>query len=283
MSYTDLGKATGLSTSAVHQRVKRLEERGLILGYGATIDHAAAGKPLTAFVTITPFDISRPTTTPSGWRRSARSSRAGRSPGRSPTSSRCGWRLPPTSRSCWPGSGRRPTSRRGPRSCSPPPTRTGRRTELDADDAAMSGDVLAVFLAVVGARFLLPLFIPRYPLPAIIALPGPRRGRPDDLPGVRLRPARLPELRQGDGRLLPGDRLPGDAAQLGEPARVPDRAGSCTSSGWSGWSPSSSAGSVRCCCSSRTPSSTSSSPTRRCARAGRRCGSRSAGGWRSRP
>ena len=56
MSYTDLGKATGLSTSAVHQRVKRLEERGLILGYGATIDHAAAGKPLTAFISITPFD-----------------------------------------------------------------------------------------------------------------------------------------------------------------------------------------------------------------------------------
>jgi Lrp/AsnC family leucine-responsive transcriptional regulator len=60
MSYTDLGKATGLSTSAVHQRVKRLEERGLILGYGATIDHAAAGKPLTAFVSITPFDAAQP-------------------------------------------------------------------------------------------------------------------------------------------------------------------------------------------------------------------------------
>ena len=42
----------------MHQRVKRLEERGLILGYGATIDHAAAGKPLTAFVSITPFDVS---------------------------------------------------------------------------------------------------------------------------------------------------------------------------------------------------------------------------------
>ncbi len=28
MSYTDLGKATGLSTSAVHQRVRRLEQRG---------------------------------------------------------------------------------------------------------------------------------------------------------------------------------------------------------------------------------------------------------------
>jgi Lrp/AsnC family transcriptional regulator, leucine-responsive regulatory protein len=60
MSYTDLGKATGLSTSAVHQRVKRLEERGLILGYGASIDHAAAGKPLTAFISVTPFDPSEP-------------------------------------------------------------------------------------------------------------------------------------------------------------------------------------------------------------------------------
>jgi len=56
MSYTDLGKATGLSTSAVHQRVKRLEERGLIIGYGASIDHAQAGRPLTAFISITPFD-----------------------------------------------------------------------------------------------------------------------------------------------------------------------------------------------------------------------------------
>lgn len=58
MSYTDLGKATGLSTSAVHQRVKRLEERGLITGYGASIDHAQAGRPLTAFISITPFDPS---------------------------------------------------------------------------------------------------------------------------------------------------------------------------------------------------------------------------------
>ena len=60
MSYTDLGKATGLSTSAVHQRVKRLEERGLIVGYGATINHAAARKPLTAFVSVTPIDNSQP-------------------------------------------------------------------------------------------------------------------------------------------------------------------------------------------------------------------------------
>lgn len=60
MSYTDLGKATGLSTSAVHQRVKRLEQRGLILGYGATVNHAEIGLPLTAFIAIRPIDPSQP-------------------------------------------------------------------------------------------------------------------------------------------------------------------------------------------------------------------------------
>ena len=52
MSFTDLGKATGLSTSAVHQRVKRLESRGLIKGYAASVDYDQMGLPLTAFVSI---------------------------------------------------------------------------------------------------------------------------------------------------------------------------------------------------------------------------------------
>src|SRR6201989_1999175 len=60
MSFTDLGKATGLSTSDVHQRVKRLEKRGLITGYGASVDHAELGLTLTAFVSITPIDPSQP-------------------------------------------------------------------------------------------------------------------------------------------------------------------------------------------------------------------------------
>ena len=60
MSFTDLGKATGLSTSAVHQRVKRLEQRGLIQGYGATINHSEIGLPLTAFISIRPMDPSQP-------------------------------------------------------------------------------------------------------------------------------------------------------------------------------------------------------------------------------
>jgi Lrp/AsnC family leucine-responsive transcriptional regulator len=59
-SYTDLAKDTGLSTSAVHQRVRRLEERGVIRGYGAVVDPAAIGLPLTAFVAITPLDPADP-------------------------------------------------------------------------------------------------------------------------------------------------------------------------------------------------------------------------------
>ncbi|MGZ4426687.1 MAG: Lrp/AsnC family transcriptional regulator [Nocardioidaceae bacterium] len=64
MSFTDLGKATGLSTSAVHQRVKRLEQRGLIKGYGAAIDYDQVGLPLTAFISIRPIDPSQPDDSP---------------------------------------------------------------------------------------------------------------------------------------------------------------------------------------------------------------------------
>ena len=60
MSYTDLAKATGLSTSAVHQRVRRLEQRGVIQGYRAVVDFEAIGLPLTAFVSVTPLDPAAP-------------------------------------------------------------------------------------------------------------------------------------------------------------------------------------------------------------------------------
>lgn len=63
-SYTDLAKDTGLSTSAVHQRVRRLEQRGAILGYGAQVDPIAAGSPLAAFVSITPIDPAAPDDAP---------------------------------------------------------------------------------------------------------------------------------------------------------------------------------------------------------------------------
>jgi Lrp/AsnC family transcriptional regulator, leucine-responsive regulatory protein len=63
-SYTDLAKDTGLSTSAVHQRVRRLEQRGAITGYAARIDAEAAGLPLTAFVSVTPIDPAAPDDAP---------------------------------------------------------------------------------------------------------------------------------------------------------------------------------------------------------------------------
>jgi Lrp/AsnC family leucine-responsive transcriptional regulator len=60
MSFTDLSRETGLSVSATHQRVRRLERRGVIRGYAAVIDPADAGLPLTAFVSIKPFDPAAP-------------------------------------------------------------------------------------------------------------------------------------------------------------------------------------------------------------------------------
>ncbi|MBP6996566.1 MAG: Lrp/AsnC family transcriptional regulator [Phycicoccus sp.] len=60
MSYTDLGKELGMSTSAVHQRVRRLEKRKVITGYAARVDHGALGTALAAFISITPIDPAAP-------------------------------------------------------------------------------------------------------------------------------------------------------------------------------------------------------------------------------
>jgi Lrp/AsnC family leucine-responsive transcriptional regulator len=64
MSFTDLSRETGLSVSATHQRVRRLERRGIIRGYAAIVDPAHAGLPLTAFISIKPFDPAAPDDAP---------------------------------------------------------------------------------------------------------------------------------------------------------------------------------------------------------------------------
>lgn len=64
LSYTDLADRVGLSVSAVHQRVRRLEQRGVITGYSARLDHEAIGLPLTAFVAIRPLDSAAPDDAP---------------------------------------------------------------------------------------------------------------------------------------------------------------------------------------------------------------------------
>lgn len=59
-SFTDLAERVGLSVSAVHQRVRRLEQRGVVRGYAARLDGEQIGLPLTAFVSLTPIDPAAP-------------------------------------------------------------------------------------------------------------------------------------------------------------------------------------------------------------------------------
>jgi Lrp/AsnC family transcriptional regulator, leucine-responsive regulatory protein len=50
LSYNQLARRVNLSSPAVAERVRRLEQSGVIAGYQARIDPARAGLPLTAFV-----------------------------------------------------------------------------------------------------------------------------------------------------------------------------------------------------------------------------------------
>jgi Lrp/AsnC family leucine-responsive transcriptional regulator len=59
-----LAHRAGLSVSAVHARVKRLESLGVIAGYRAMVDNEQLGLPLTAFVAITPLDPAQPDNAP---------------------------------------------------------------------------------------------------------------------------------------------------------------------------------------------------------------------------
>lgn len=52
LSYNQLGRLVNMSSPAVAERVRRLEESGVIAGYQARIDPARAGLPLTAFVQL---------------------------------------------------------------------------------------------------------------------------------------------------------------------------------------------------------------------------------------
>jgi Lrp/AsnC family leucine-responsive transcriptional regulator len=63
-SYTELAERVGLSVSAVHQRVRRLEQRGFITGYMAKVQARELGLPMTAFVSITPIDVAQPDDAP---------------------------------------------------------------------------------------------------------------------------------------------------------------------------------------------------------------------------
>lgn len=60
VSYAELGRRVGLTTPAVIERVRKLEDAGVITGYRAEVDAAKVGLPITAFVrmSITGIDYS---------------------------------------------------------------------------------------------------------------------------------------------------------------------------------------------------------------------------------
>ncbi|MGA4862905.1 Lrp/AsnC family transcriptional regulator [Streptomyces lavendulocolor] len=51
-SYAELARAVSMSASAVTERVRRLEEAGVIAGYTAVVDQERIGLPILAFVRL---------------------------------------------------------------------------------------------------------------------------------------------------------------------------------------------------------------------------------------
>ncbi|MDT3377980.1 Lrp/AsnC family transcriptional regulator [Labrys neptuniae] len=51
-TYAEIGQNVGLSAPAVHERVKRLRESGVLKGTTAVLDAQAIGKPFLAFVHV---------------------------------------------------------------------------------------------------------------------------------------------------------------------------------------------------------------------------------------
>lgn len=53
LSFAELGRMVGLSTPAAAERVRRLEEAGVITGYHASVDTAKLGIPIRVLVRLT--------------------------------------------------------------------------------------------------------------------------------------------------------------------------------------------------------------------------------------
>jgi Lrp/AsnC family leucine-responsive transcriptional regulator len=52
LSFSELGRRVGLSTPAVVERMRRLEEAGLVTGYRAEVSPEKIGLPVTAFIRL---------------------------------------------------------------------------------------------------------------------------------------------------------------------------------------------------------------------------------------
>ena len=63
-TYADVAARVGLSASAVHDRVRKLEQQGVIRGYAAVVAPEAVGLMVTALIDIRPIDPSAPDDVP---------------------------------------------------------------------------------------------------------------------------------------------------------------------------------------------------------------------------
>lgn len=59
-TYADVGARVGLSASAVHDRVRKLELAGVIKAYRAVVDPEAMGFMVTGLIAATPLDPQQP-------------------------------------------------------------------------------------------------------------------------------------------------------------------------------------------------------------------------------
>jgi len=59
-TFADIGREAGLAASSVHERVRKLEQAGVIRAYRAEVDPEAVGLLVTALVSVTPLDAKQP-------------------------------------------------------------------------------------------------------------------------------------------------------------------------------------------------------------------------------
>jgi Lrp/AsnC family leucine-responsive transcriptional regulator len=63
-SISDMASILGVPTSTLHQKIKRLEAKGVILGYKAELDLRKIGLKMTSFISLTPIDPASPDNVP---------------------------------------------------------------------------------------------------------------------------------------------------------------------------------------------------------------------------
>jgi Lrp/AsnC family leucine-responsive transcriptional regulator len=59
-TFAEIGREVGLAASSVHERIRKLEQAGVITGYRALVDVEALGLFVTALVSVSPLDPKQP-------------------------------------------------------------------------------------------------------------------------------------------------------------------------------------------------------------------------------